>query len=142
MHHAQIVTKRSKQIFIETLREIYWLLETGFTKFEILILVLTSLLLKLGPKFAYLVRKVIKGLKRSKKKPNWHISLTIIDISIFGSRSLSFNATIVAHNCQVSACLHSTARKCNSLWKIHIIERVKYLQHSRMAKLSKIRKVI
>ena len=44
----------------------FW--NTAFTNFEILILVLTSLLLKLDqkrPKFAYLFRKVIKELKGS-----------------------------------------------------------------------------
>ena len=61
-----MVIKGSKWLFIESLRQILWLLSTGSTNFEILILVLTLLLLKVGQKrtkFAYLVRKVTEGLK-------------------------------------------------------------------------------
>ena len=60
-----------KECFIETLRQIYWVLSTGCTNSEILILVLISLLIKLGlkrPKFAYLVQKVTEGLKWSQNE--------------------------------------------------------------------------
>ena len=66
-----MVIKVSKWLFIETLRQIFWLVSTGFTNFETLILVLMSLLLKLNqkrPKFAYLSRKVIKGLNWSQNE--------------------------------------------------------------------------
>ena len=66
--------------FIKTLRQIYWLLSTGFTNFEVLILVLTSLLLKLGqkrPKFAYLVQKLKEGLKWSQTETNWSIKYNL-----------------------------------------------------------------
>ena len=62
-----MLIKGSKQLFKETLRQIY----KGFTNLEILILVLTSLLLKLGqkrPKFAYHLRKVIKEIKWCQNK--------------------------------------------------------------------------
>ena len=71
LHSVQTVIKGSKQLFIETLRQIYWALSTGFTNSEIIIPVLTPLLLKFGqktPKFAYLVQKVTERLKRSQNE--------------------------------------------------------------------------
>ena len=57
--------------FIETLRQTHWHLSTGFTKFEALVLALTSLLLKLGqkrPKCVHLVQKMVEGLKWSQNE--------------------------------------------------------------------------
>ena len=50
VHHLQMMMKGWKWLFIEALRQIYWVLSTGFTNPEILILVLASLSLKLSKK--------------------------------------------------------------------------------------------
>lgn len=67
-----MVTKRLKQLFIETLSQIYWLLPTGFTNVEMIIIVLMSLLDKLDQKMPTCI-SYEKGLSDSKMKPKWYI---------------------------------------------------------------------
>ena len=70
VHHVQRVIKGLKKLLLEVLRQIFWLLITGFTNFEILILVLASLLLKLRqkrPGCAYLVTERLKWYQNETK---------------------------------------------------------------------------
>ena len=78
--NVQMLIKWPKQLFIETLRKIYWLLSTGFTNSKTVILVLTSLLLKWvkkAPYFHVLCEWCLKNCSDPKMKPNWHIKYNL-----------------------------------------------------------------